>query len=225
MTTRADLMTVLTLRLDDADRSAPRWSDDELHLYLRESVDRYSKLMPRLRDQEFTSDGVSSRYNVPDDLVDRKVLTVTISRSSGGFAQEIDQRNWRPRNSNRYWEVIDDELVFGFVPPAGQIITIRYQALHSLPEDDISNTTVPSEDFDLIYLWAEALAWKRLSGNDAALTRWKESGARNDSPMIPHHVLLERQYEKLCKEKKAGGRALVRVRAQNRNRLSDRAFY
>ena len=218
MSTRAEFLTNLRIRLDDTDANGYRWSDDELNLYLAESAMRYSKVLPRRRDQEFTADG-STRYNAPADLLDRQIHEVMTVR--GSTATDIPNKMFRFRNSSRWFEVIDAELVFGFIIPSGTTIQLRYGATHTMPDDDVTDSSVPDEDTDMIYLWAEALAWRRLSGNDAALSRWKEDGSRDDSPMIPHHVLLERQYEKLAREKKAGGRFLTLVRPQSRNRLSD----
>lgn len=213
--TRDEYMNALRLRLND--ETATRWSDDELVAYLQESVERYSKLFPDLKEQEGACDGVSSIYDVPDDLVDNRIHKAWLVQEH--TLKEISSYAMRPRRSSRYFEVVDDKIMLGFVPTATDMLRVRYSALYYFPETGSENMTTPSEDNDMIYLWAEHLAWRKIAGSDASLSRWKEQGKRDDGPIIPHYVMLERQYTNMVREKKAGGRFLVRVRQEPRFRL------
>ena len=213
MTTLSQFKSNLRLRLNDPGSS--RWSDAELDSYLDESTQRYSKLFPRGREAEFAANGIDTRYPLPDDLIDKKVYRVWFIVD--GRIVEVPPVPFRSRHSVRYFDVIEQTIIFGAIFPDTGTVRVRYGALHNLPES--GDASVPSEDEDLVYLWAEYLAWRKIGGADASLSRWKEGSARNDGPIIPHYVYLERQYNRLVDEKKAGGRTLTLTRADRRPRF------
>ncbi len=211
MTTLATFVSELRLRLNDG--TSTRWTDVELKSYLRESTERYGKLFPRLRETDFVTDGITNRYPIPDDLIDRKIHTIWEIYPNNTMV-EVIAINQRSPWIQRYFEVIETEIIFGYVPPSGRTMRVRYSGQHTMP--NTGDSTVPSEDQDLIFLWAEYLAWRKIGGSDASLSRWKETGNRADGPIIPHYVYLEKQYRTLVDEKKAGGRTLQLVRAPRR---------
>lgn len=213
MTTKEEFRINLRSRLNDS--TSNRWSDAELDSYLWESVNRYSRYFPRLREQQATTNGTDITYPVPDDLVDQKLEKVWLLQNNRRM--EIPSYLMRTRRSARYWEIVGEDLIFGYAPPAGATMILRYGALHIIPDE--GNSTVPSEDEDLIYLWGEHLAWRKIGGSDASLSRWKEQGNRADGPIIPHYVFLEKQYQRMIADKKAGARVLARVRSETRYRL------
>lgn len=207
MSTRAQLLTGIKARLYDPNNT--RWSNADLELYLAESINKYSKNFPREREQEFLANGLDARFNVPSDLLDDGITRCwvigvdTMQEVAGGTAPL--------RGPERRFEVVGQELIFNFVPLAGETVRVRYNALYPFPATD--DTMVPLEDDDLIYIWAMHLAWLKIGGQDASLQRWDQQGKRDDSPIIPHYVMLERQYHKMVAEKKDRGRFLTRVRA------------
>lgn len=213
MTTLADFKTGLRLRLNDP--TASRWSDEELAMYLTESNERYSKLFSRKREIEFSCDGISRSYAAPTDLIDQRVYKVTMTVR--GREYDVPHYQFRYYNSGRYFEVVDDTIVFGTIFPSYAAMRVRYGAIHVLAAT--GSSTIPSEDEDLIYLWAEYLAWRKIGGADASLSRWRDGGTRNDGPIIPHYVYLEKSYNRLVDEKKAGGRAPVLIRSQRAPRF------
>lgn len=207
----ADLLASLRLRLDDvpAVDDDPRWSDDELMLYLRDAVKVYSRDFPRERRQQFVADGTSSEFDLPVDLIDDFVTAVFQEGSRG--QQRVANIFLRGRLA-RFWQTQAGKLMFSWTPAAGTAFVVVYDALHELPE--MGDMTVPSEDEDLIFTYAMMLAWKRVGGNDAALSRWKESGKRDDSPLIPQYVFLRREYEELVRQRKNRPRAVRLTRAE-----------
>lgn len=212
MTTRAEYLSSLRLRLNDA-ASAPRWPDSELVTYLDDAARDYSKYFPRKREQSFVADGVSTRYPVPDDLIDDQIFKVVIVWSDQP-EQSIPHEQLKLRGSTRYWEVVDDQIVFAWVPMTDAQITLRYNATHSIPAT--GNATIPFEDEDLIYAFAMAAAWQRIGGNDAALSRWNDDKKRDDSPLIPHYVRLWERYNRLISQKLGIPRFYQRVRPHGR---------
>lgn len=214
MTTLAEFRDNLRLRLNDA--TSTRWSDVELTSYLDESSERYSKIFPRIREWEFAFIANQLRYDLPDDLIDRKVYRVWYTQPNLRVI-EIPPTPFRARHSVRYYDIVEDQIVFAVQFPVGSSCRIRYGALHQMPTS--GESSVPSEDEDLVYLWAEYLAWRKIGGADASLSRWKEQGNRADGPIIPHYVYLEKQYNRLVEEKKAGGRFYTLRRAERTPRF------
>lgn len=210
MTTRTEFLAGFRIRVDDQEGS--RWDDDEVIAYLTDAIRDYSKYFPRKREQELVTDGESARYDVPEDLIDDQVLQVLAINPATTHQEAIPHRQLRRRLSNRYYEVIDKELIFGWTPDGNFTMIIRYNALHTMPAS--GNSTVPFEDEDLIYTYAMAEAWQRQGGNDAALSRWTEDQKRDDSPLIPHYARLWARYQQLVDQKLGTPRFYKRVRTK-----------
>lgn len=215
MTTKEEYRNYLRLRLNDS--TSTRWSNVELDAYIAESVLRLSKLFPHLKETQVTIAVPSTRIDLPGDLVDQRVQKIWAVERPVAYEREVPPYQLRPRASKYWFEVVDDRLILGWTPLAGTILRIRYSSLHTLPPT--GNSSVPSEDEDLVYLWAEHLAWRKIAGSDASLSRWRDEGKRDDGPIIPHYVMLERQYMRMVEEKKAGGRFLTLRRQEPRYRL------
>lgn len=214
VTTLAEFRADLRLRLNDP--TSTRWSDVELTSYLGESTDRYSKIFPRVREATIPFVAGQLRYDLPADLIDRKVYRVWYDQPNLRTI-EIPPAPFRARHSARWYDIVEDRIVFAVQFPAGSACRVRYGALHEMPA--AGESSVPSEDHDLVYLWAEYLAWRKIGGADASLSRWKEQGNRADGPIIPHYVYLEKQYARLVEEKKAGGRFYTLRRAERTPRF------
>jgi hypothetical protein len=198
--TEAELLASLRLRLDDqpADGDDPRWSDEELNLYLEDAVKRYSQDFPRLREQEGEVDEAGTRYDAPADLLDDAIYRVTLITADGREAEVVHHLS-RGR-SRRWWRLIGDVLAFGFEIPIGATIRVEYDAIHDLPETGVC--TVPTEDEEMVLLWAMHLAFRRTGGNDATLSRWTDDRKRDDSPLIPHHRFLADEYQRRVRDKR-----------------------
>ena len=212
MSTKAQLLTGVRLRLNDLSTTSPRWSSDELNAYLVDAARDYSKYFPRKREQEFTTDGDDERYDVPSDLIDDQIIKIQLIDPETDTTTEIPHKSLRLRGSTRFWEVVGEELVFGWVPDTGLTVVVRYNAVHDMPDDGPS--TIPTEDEDLIYTYVMATAWQRIGGNDAGLSRWTEDQKRNDSPIIPHYVQLWSRYNTLVEQKQSTPHFYRRVRTR-----------
>lgn len=216
MTTKSQFLEQVRLRLDDVTEDDDgRWSDTELNAYLVTATYEYSKTFPRIREQEFEADGIETRYDAPTDLIDDQIQKVTLNDPLRGYEEEIPHKSLRRRGSTRYYECVDDTIIFAF-PPNGDVI-VRYAALHTMP--DSGNSSVPMEDEDLIYAHTMATAWQRIGGNDAALSRWDENGKRDDSPLIPQYVRMWARYRQLVDQKLSTPRFYKRVRVDGNWRV------
>jgi hypothetical protein len=216
MSTQAQLVASLRRRLNDPE--SKRWTDLELVDYLDEAVNKYSKEFPRLREVTFTPDGISNRYDVPEDLLDQWIHNIWIILPSGR-KYEVPGGILRLREPERSFEVVGQELVLNFVPPPDNIIMMRYSALYSVPTE--GNSLLPKEDENLVFIWAEHLAWRKIAGQDASLSRWTDDRKRDDSPLIPQHRWLHDEWFREVKEKKSqSGGFLQRVRAPRYGRFA-----
>lgn len=206
MTTTAELLAGLRLRLDDAD--GRRWTNAELTAYLEDAARDYSKYFPRKREQEFTADGETRFFDVPGDLIDDYILRVTLVDPIKAVEEEIPHKQLKRRGSDRWYEVVNEKITFGFFPIVDATIRVRYNAIHEVD----TTVSIPFEDEDLLYAYAMAAAWQRIGGNDAGLSRWTEGQKRDDSPLIPHYVRLWERYRRLIEQKQHTPRFYQRVR-------------
>jgi hypothetical protein len=197
---KADLLASLRIRLDDVPAAGddPRWSDEELELYLADAVKRYSQDFPRLREQQGEVTTAGTRYDAPADLLDDAVYRITLT-SPSGVESEVYHYLSRGR-TRRWWRLIGDVIAFGFQLSVGSVLLVEYDALHELPET--GDCTVPVEDEEMVLLWAMHLAFRRTGGNDATLSRWTDDRKRDDSPLIPHHRFLADEYQRRVRDKR-----------------------
>src|SRR5262245_28463591 len=195
---RPEYLASLRPRLDDdpAAGDDPRQSDAELTGYLLDAVKEYSGAFPREREQEFTADGTTARYDLPADIVDD--LVHEVSCLAAGRVVDVPVRLARNRSS-RWYEIRAGHLVFGWKPVDGTVIRVLYDGAHVLPET--GDCTVPAQDVELVFTYAMYLAVRRVSGNDANLQRWDEAGRRDDNPLIPQYRLLLDRYTQLVRER------------------------
>lgn len=200
MTTRADFRTRLRAQLDDP--TSVQWSDADLDRYLDESAGKYSRFFPRIRETEFLADGINARYSVPTDLLDDAISRCWLVSSTG--TREVAGNTIRPREDEPTFDVFDQELIFNFIPGAGVTVRVRYAAIWDIPSSGA--TLIPKEDEGLITLWCEHLAWRKLGQADASLSRWDETGRRDDSPTKPIFLYLEQEYQRQINEKLSRGR-------------------
>ena len=197
MSTKAELLAGLRIRINDL--TGTRWNDNELLAYLDDAARDYSKYFPRKREMQFSTIVGTQRYDVPDDLIDDYVLDFTFVDPVTLIQEIVPEKQQRRRGSTRFYEIVDQTIILGFVPYSNFNVLVRYNALHQMP--DSGETSIPSEDEDLIYAYCAAAAWQRIGGNDAGLSRWTEGEKRDDSPIIPHYVRLWDRYNRLVQQK------------------------
>jgi len=111
----------------------------------------------------------------------------------------------------------EDEAVslrLNFVPRAGTSMVVDFTYCHALfdPDDLTVPTTVPDDDEELLALYCTAKAWARVSGQDAGLSRWDETGRRDDSPILPKERGLFRAYRYKLMDRLAAGPRAYRLR-------------
>lgn len=207
MTTRVQFRDQLRLDLDDPLKK--QWSDAELERYIDQAAAEYSKYFPVYREQEFTANGTDARYPVPTDLLNDSINEVWVI--AGNHAYTVSGGPLGLRESDRGYEVLGDTLVFNFTPLATDVIRVRYAATHLIPSSGAAS--IPLEDEEFIYLWSAHLAWRKVAGKDASLSRWKEVGSRDDNPVIPFFLVLRREFDKAVEKKLARGSFLTLRRA------------
>lgn len=111
----------------------------------------------------------------------------------------------------------EDEVVslrLNFVPRAGTTVVVDYTTTHVLFDatDLTVPTTIPDDDEELLALYTTAKAWARVSGQDAGLSRWDETGRRDDSPILPKERSLFRAYRYKLMDRLAAGPRAYRLR-------------
>ena len=127
----------------------------------------------------------------------------TVSRLNSGYSKLGIYAN--RYNSTFYvghydFKHIDNQniLWLDYAPQIGSVLRVEYHASHllftkpnsSLSANDPYNvaayhsyTTVNEDHDEAILLYAKAKAFVRVEGQDANLSRWKETGSRTDNPI------------------------------------------
>lgn len=139
MTLKSDLLRQLRIRLNDQD--AGRWDDEELNLYLDMAATDYSNYFPRKTTVETEMDGVLSTLSVPTDLLQDNIYRVTYLNTA---LREVilPIRQLRLRNSSSHYDLFGNEITLGFIPLDGEIIRLRYGAIHILSSGQIQTLTI-----------------------------------------------------------------------------------
>ena len=161
--------------------------------------------------QQGRLDYLQERPQKPGDMVGGSaVLSFGGSFRRGGYAGVPSYELSGPAGS----EDLPVSLRLNFVPKSGTAMVIDYTTAHDLFDaaDLGIPTTIPDDDEELIALYTTAKAWARVSGQDAGLSRWDETGRRDDSPILPKERGLFRAYRYKLMDRLAAGPRAYRLR-------------
>lgn len=200
------------LREDLKDTGAtPKWSDDVLLVYLKDSIRDYSTWFPRRIDRTALTE-VAEAYDLPDDFVD--VVFLECPRDT-----YLEARN--PRPGTKFPTVSGTPVLFYIdggslylwgSPDSGDEVLLTYRAVHSIPSawtDAVTTLTVPARDLELIRLYIKAKAYESMRSRQASLDRFKlraTAGAdRQDNPLGPEVDDLMATYHQKISARLGGG--------------------
>ena len=88
-----------------------------------------------------------------------------------------------------------------------QVCPEQYQPGFTGPGSFAEQVMVPAADTN-----TTGKAWARVGGQDAGLSRWDESGRRDDSPIIPRERALFRAYRYKIADRQAASPRAMRLR-------------
>lgn len=207
MTTWASYLGNLRIELNDTSE-AYYWSSAELLLYFNQGLDEYSLSFPAEATESITPVADTKAYDLPTALL-RPVTDYIISVEYPEY-KYLKFVEWKPGTArameNWLSESISfsggmcyliwrDQLILSENPKDfDDSIVVRYTGLHTHMAEDTDTLTIPQSDESLLAWFVTAKAHARVSGQDARLSRWKEEGRRNDSPLIPEFAWRMKQF-------------------------------
>jgi hypothetical protein len=219
----------------------PRWPTAELVVYANDAVRDYSKYFPRVARTELLATSTAGPDGGYEVALDRAVGRITrVGYQQQGRLDWIQERPQKPGDMvggsslgrfGRYRggyagapayelsgpagsEDLAVSLRLNFAPANGTYLVVDYTTAHDLFDAAFLDvpTTIPDDDEELLALYTTAKAWARVSGQDAGLSRWDETGRRDDSPILPKERTLFRAYRYKLMDRLASGPRAYRLR-------------
>lgn len=230
--TLGTLRNQIRTELKDTVSGKYKWTDTELSQYLKDALQDYEKHFPKPGETTLTLEEGTLSYALPSGL--KRITRVCYHAQSGDIYLKAkpfkggetssgrDTLYWklgvliapgRARPYQGHYELKNNEIALDFAPLADETLTIEYAGDYALPVFDTIRLDIPSEDLELLKLYAKGLAMVRIETQDANLSRWKEDGRRDDNPIVLSSNRYFNAYNQKIKEKKNGVKFLKVVRA------------
>jgi len=154
VTTRADLLASLRVRLEDP-TPAPLWTDAVLHDFLREALHRYSARFPRQQTETILAIGGELLLPLTGPATGRDIARVRLP--NGTVLPSAVAGDPAPG-----WSFWNGALVLT-VPAVAGSWKVDYLALRELPDDDVTLVELPAGDEEIVVLMAASGALLRRS--------------------------------------------------------------
>lgn len=191
---------------------APKWPDDELDSYLRESIGLFNSYFTKEEIWKGTIDGLrTSRFLHIKDIL--QLSHFDHRRGNWAAIPRFGRRGLRrgtrdfhfDRFPDRSWD-LSDEMITLYGPFNGEDeVEMTYLRPYKLPYHDTDEIELERDLWDILSIYAQSRAYLRLAGQSAQLDRWKEEGRRDDNPLYK----IARNLEVDARERLETRRAVV----------------
>jgi hypothetical protein len=194
MTTFAQLKTKVRNAVKDNSTnpaSTPKVSDEELLDYATYALADYSRHFPI--EKLLVVDPPAQAIARPDDMVPGEKSLKLVEVGSGKFLTRVTLSEGAalPAVGDYYcWR--GGQVVLSATPQSA--VTLHYHGLHPYPAADEDALSVPLADEELIVTYMAALFHRKLGTVAAKLDRFRESGARDDNPLVLMYDVLMKDY-------------------------------
>ncbi|MCB2146592.1 MAG: hypothetical protein KQI81_08965 [Deltaproteobacteria bacterium] len=186
MITFADLLNDVRIDMRDANAATPRWSDADIYLVVKDGIRDYSLWFPKRVDRlEIAS--VTGKFPLPSDFIE----DIHVESPIDTYLEKQRRRpgvRYRASSRPMYYYIQGGSLYLSNPPLDGDTIFLTYSALHGVPiseKDTTFELTVPEVDIEVIRLYAKGRLYARLRGGQSSLDRFKQTGKRDDNPLVP----------------------------------------
>lgn len=204
MTTFGELLA--DIRQDVQDTSSnPRWSDELIHMYIKDALADYSTWFPRYVARVALVSDVDG-YALPADFLE----DVLVECPQDTFLERRHVRPgvvYRATPSPKYYYIVSGKLILSAA--ADSDVLLSYQAAHPAPPADTETDfviTVPDSDLELIRLFVKAKIHEQMRAKTARQDRFDQgSGRRDDNPITPEAANLMREYRQRIYDRMPGG--------------------
>jgi len=188
------------------DPTKQKVSDEELSDYALYAIADYSSHFPRSL-VHLVNPPVAS-IAAPDDMVPGE-SSVDLVEVGGKFWAKVLLTEGVSLPTTGYFYFWRGGQLTLSTPPSSPVC-VHYRGLHLMPEADEDVLTVPLADLELLVVYMAAKFHQKMGTVAAKLDRFKETGRRDDNPLVfMHDVLLQQYNEKLADRMHRG---TVRVR-------------
>jgi hypothetical protein len=211
MTTLAELRTKARSFIKDSGDGVTvpqKVADEELTDYAVYAIADYSTHFPRSLVQTHSTP-VTVPLDPPTDMIPQEDAVQLVEVSSA-FWTEVTLREGSslPATGN-YWYWRGEQIYLSSTPEVP--VYVHYNGLHDLPDQDADVITVPAANLELLVVYMAAKFHQKMGTVAAKLDRFRESGKRNDNPLVTMHDLLMQDY--LDKIADRMHRGTVRIRS------------
>lgn len=179
MTTRAELRTMIRLRLGDT-AETPALTDDQLNQWIDDSLREYSIHFPRLAELHITCSAAVREY-VVDGRTDESGITISgaqsILRVEYPYGKEppqfllrrsaLDGRGFLGENVYDVHLGSSLTLVLALTPVGTETIGVQVSCDHPSLALEASETTAPERHLELLILFVRLLALQELATTEA----------------------------------------------------------
>jgi hypothetical protein len=192
--TRDELIARVRGSLRDSNAASYNWTESELLAYLEAALADLSVWFPREEETVLALEPGRQVYPLPAGA-----LAVLRVETAEGVV--LPPRGAKPK---RAWQWSGYEVRPGaiYVRAPGSSVVVHYTATHPLPTSGSDTLSVAERDYELVELYMVARALSRDSAADARLSRWKESGKRDDNPVKPEWQRLMERYERMVAQRR-----------------------
>lgn len=196
--------------LDDTNRDAPSWTDDDLRDYVNlalKAVTQHTALQAR---QEVTADAELSSLPLRDDFFEIGPVSAS-SNNRHSYLEAFEPKPGYPFPESSgdtpalYYEWPTGTLNFLPVVPVGGVITVHYYAYWPEVdgEDDNPKLGLPNWMEEPLYWYCIAQAMSKPGVQAASLQSYKtrfEAGNTGSNPLLEFSTYAMRRYERLMAE-------------------------
>ena len=166
-------------------------TDAELNDYAVYAIADYSTHFPRSLVQT-NATPISLPITPPTDMIPGEDAVQMVEISSKFWTEVTLAEGSALPSSGDYWYWRGGSIYLSSTPDVP--VYVHYAGLHDLPAQDADVITVPAADLELIVVYMAAKFHQKMGTIAAKLDRFKESGKRNDNPLVTMHDLLMQDY-------------------------------
>jgi len=203
--TRTKVRNMIREEFQDKDSTAYTWEDAELNQYIEAAIDKYAIHFPLKKELTLTTSLNVKTYKIYDTVVavnrveyidDDNISRYLLYKPWKGGEELIADNDsyWklgvyrngpsRTRQFLGHYDFSKGNLLLDFNPSANESLVVRYASYYVKPRFDAVQLDIPEHDIELIVLYACGKAAVRVEKQDATLSRWDETGRRDDNPLI-----------------------------------------
>ncbi len=205
--TWADLLA--DIRVDLKDASGTKWSDANLFVWFKDALRDFTNYSPKRVDAEelTATDSTLLVYTLPTGFID----DIYVQSPEGIYLEKQSQRPGSRFYSTArpyYYRIENGQLTLSAAPISGNPVLLTYYCMHDLPTSEADLAAVMSfedSDVELIRLYVYAKAHLQLRGNQSRLDRFRETGKRDDNPIIIEFANPMDEYNRKIAERFSGG--------------------